>query len=75
MKVVIPTQAGIQKDGLDTGLRRYDGRTFMGKPESSLFEPFWTPAFAGERMGDNINLPQSTVLGLAHRHTGTITIV
>jgi hypothetical protein len=47
MKVVIPAQAGIQKNGQDTGFRRYDGRTFIGKPESRFFQGFWTPAFAG----------------------------
>jgi hypothetical protein len=39
--------AGIQKNGLDTGLRRYDGVDFHRKPESRFFRGFWTPAFAG----------------------------
>ena len=27
--IVIPAKAGIQKNGLDTGFRRYDGWTFL----------------------------------------------
>jgi hypothetical protein len=38
MKIVIPAQAEMQKNGLDTGLRRYDERTFIGNPESAAIQ-------------------------------------
>jgi hypothetical protein len=40
MEVLIPPQAGGQKKGLDTGLRRYDGQAFIGKQESMFFVVF-----------------------------------
>jgi putative endonuclease len=58
LSFVIPAEAGIQKDGLDTGLRRYDGGTFIRQPESK--EP-------------SVN-KQPSVYILASRRNGTLYI-
>jgi len=43
--IVIPANAGIQKNGLDAGFRRYDRRTFMRKMQSRFFKWPLKPCF------------------------------
>jgi hypothetical protein len=54
--IVIPVKTGIQKNGLDTGFRRYDGVDFHTKPEIQASSPAsagWCPVPAPDLIRDS----------------------